>query len=131
MYLAINKKSFKVYLEDENLSSREKKSAIVGCGDNGHFLDTNLLDDMNFNSTEFRIAMKLHLGFPVYSIPDKSYIPCPCCKDGGLDKYGDHAIVCAGQNDCSTRHNAVRDRLASAAIDGQFSPVIEKKGCSC
>ena len=57
MYLAINKKSFKVYLEDENLSSREKKSAIVGCGDNGHFLDTNLLDGMNFTSTEFRIAI--------------------------------------------------------------------------
>ena len=43
-----------------------------------------------------------------------------------IDKYGNHAIVCAGQNDCSTRHNAVRDRLAGAAIDGQFSLVIEK-----
>ena len=60
MYLAINKKSFKEYLEDVNISSREKKSAIVRCGDNGNFLDTNLLDGMNLNSIEFRIAVKLY-----------------------------------------------------------------------
>ena len=35
--------------------------------------------------------------------------------------------MCAGKNDSSTRHNAVRDRLAKAAMDGQFSVSVEKK----
>jgi hypothetical protein len=47
---------------------------------------------------------------------------------GDLDIYGDHAIACAGHNDSSLRHNAVRDRLANAAQDGQFAASIEKWG---
>jgi hypothetical protein len=55
-------------------SLRCKKTAKVGCGDNGHFLDVTLLNGMEMNSIEFRIACKLYLGFPVCYLPHRKVI---------------------------------------------------------
>ena len=129
IYLSICSKAYDDYVNDDKVSLRCKKTAKVGCGDNGHFLDVTLLNGMKMNSIEFRIACKLYLGFPVFYLPHRNTCtPCPCCKKGDLDIYGDHAIACAGHNDSSLRHNAVRDRLANAAQDGQFAASIEKRG---
>ena len=61
-------------MESDEVSLRCKKTAKVGCGDNGHFLDVVLLDGRKMNSTEFRVAIKLYLGFPVFSTPNNTQI---------------------------------------------------------
>ena len=106
-------------------NGRAKAVALVGCGDNGQFLNVVPIEGSQLSSIEFRIACKLYLGIAVFSHTEP--IACPCCKVASMDVYGDHAVVCSTKSDCSTRHNAVRDRLARAASDGQFSVSVEKK----
>ena len=36
---------------------------------------------------------------------------CPLCKEALIDVYGDHLAKCIKSNQCSNRHNAVRDTL--------------------
>ena len=72
IYLSFCSKAYDDYVNDDKVSLRCKKTAKVGCGDNGHFLDVTLLNGMKMNSIEFRIACKLYLGFPVFYLPHRN-----------------------------------------------------------
>jgi len=75
--------------------------------------------------TAFRIACRLRLGVPVFSVDGA---PCPSCMHTTLDRYGDHAICCTKTGDLIVRHNRIRDLVDKIAQEGQLSPVLEKKG---
>ena len=44
-----------------------------------------------------------------------------------MDTFGDHAVACNGRGDVISRHDRVRDCIASACSAANLSPVIEKR----
>jgi hypothetical protein len=81
--------------------------------DDGRELDTPL----------FRVTLKRRVRAPVL----EADCFCPCC---GLvmDRWGDHAEVCACGGDRTTRHNALRNAVYSDAAEGGCRPEREKAG---
>ena len=63
------------------------------------------------------------LGLPVLSAP----VPCPLCKQT-MDIYGDHALCCKRLGDMITRHNRIRNLVASFGEIALLSPEMEKMG---
>ena len=66
---------------------------------------------------DFQFSVKYRLGIAVYDQERK----CPYCRSGTLDTFGDHAVACHG------RHDRIRDCLASACLEANLAPVIEKR----
>eukprot|EP00660_Eupelagonema_oceanica_P019686 gene19686-biopygen5325 len=56
---------------------------------------------------QFTVALQRRLRLPVFA----AEFACPLC-DGGMDVWGDHALVCACGGDRTTRHNLLRDAAA-------------------
>jgi hypothetical protein len=52
---------------------------------------------------------------------------CPRCG-GTMDRFGDHALVCACSGDRTRRHNAVRNITHEYAKEGGLGPEKEKAG---
>ena len=52
---------------------------------------------------------------------------CPRCG-GTMDRFGDHALVCACAGDRTRRHNAVRNITHEYAKEGGLGPEKEKAG---
>ena len=44
-----------------------------------------------------------------------------------MDTFGDHAVACHGRGDAISRHDRIRDRIASTCSAANLSPVIEKR----
>ena len=78
---------------------------------------------LHLSAKEFQVSVKYRLGIAVYDQERK----CPYCKSGTLDTFGEHAVACHGRGDAISRHNRIRDRIASACSAANLSPVIEKR----
>ena len=63
--------------------------------------------------------VKYILGIAVYGDERK----CPYCRSG----IRDHAVICHGRRDPISRHDRIRDRIASACSAANLSQVIEKR----
>ena len=44
-----------------------------------------------------------------------------------MGTFVDHAVACHGKGDAISRHDRIRDRIASACSAANLSPVIEKR----
>ena len=44
-----------------------------------------------------------------------------------MDTFGDHAVACHGRGDAISRHDRIRNRIASACLAVNLSPKIEKR----
>ena len=78
---------------------------------------------LHLSPCEFQISVKYRLGIAVYEGERK----CPYCRSGILDIFGDHAIICHGRGDAISRHDRIRDRIASACSAANLSPVLEQR----
>ncbi|XP_075259889.1 uncharacterized protein LOC142351636 [Convolutriloba macropyga] len=78
---------------------------------------------LHLPAKEFQVSVKYRLGIAVYDQERK----CPYCKSGTLDTFGDHAVACHGRGDAISRHDRIRDRIASACSAANLSPIIEKR----
>ena len=78
---------------------------------------------LHLSPSEFQISVKYRLGIAVYEDERK----CPYCRSGILDVFGDKVVICHGRGDAISRHDRVRDRIASAGSAANLSPVIEKR----
>ena len=78
---------------------------------------------LHLSAKEFQVSVRYRLGIAVYDQERK----CPYCKSGTLDTFGDHAVACHGRGDAISRHDRIRDRIASACLVANLSPVIEKR----
>eukprot|EP00660_Eupelagonema_oceanica_P019540 gene19540-biopygen43962 len=72
---------------------------------------------------QFTVALQRRLRLPVFA----AEFACPLC-DGGMDVWGDHALVCACGGDRTTRHNLLRDAAARIAHAAGLRPEVEKPG---
>jgi len=72
----------------------------------------------------FLAAIRLRLGLPVTTRSAK----CKFCKGGQVDKYGHHAVVCAGASSLVRRHNRLVDLIAQALESAGFSVTREHHG---
>ena len=75
------------------------------------------------SAKEFQVSVNYRLGIAVYDKEKK----CPYCKSGTLDTFGDHAVACHGRIDAISRHDRIRDCIASACSAANLSQVIEKR----
>ena len=71
----------------------------------------------------FRVALRRRLRAPVYDTDGH----CPSCGQP-LDRWGDHALVCACSGDRTIRHNAVRNIVFAESMAGGLRPEKEKGG---
>ncbi|OLP79378.1 hypothetical protein AK812_SmicGene40337 [Symbiodinium microadriaticum] len=78
---------------------------------------------LHVESPLFRIMIRRRLRLPV---ADED-IPCPLC-DPVMDRFGDHALVCACGGDRVKRHNRLRSLLASRAKTAGLDSEVEKPG---
>ena len=78
---------------------------------------------LQLSAKEFEVSVKYRLGIAVYDQERK----CSYCKSGKLDTFGDHAVACHGRGDAISRHDRIRNRIASACSAANLSPVIEKR----
>ena len=70
----------------------------------------------------FRYSLLYRLGLPVYN----EDLPCPACgKDS--DRYGDHTITCATENERIFRHDSIRDAIFEQARHAGLSPIKEAR----
>ena len=44
-----------------------------------------------------------------------------------MDTFGDQAVACNGRGDAISRHDGIRDRIASACSAAKLAPVFEKR----
>jgi hypothetical protein len=90
----------------------------------GAWLTANPVEDgREIDAPLFKVALKRRLRVPVF---DNDGF-CPCCG-GVMDRWGDHATVCACGGDRTVRHNAVRDVCLEEAAGGGLRPEREKAG---
>lgn len=75
---------------------------------------------MSFSNRQFQIAMKLHLGCPVYPETSK----CKC--NAPLDRYGLHSLTCKSKGDIIARHNAVRNVIYNYCKAAGLTAKLEK-----
>ena len=80
-------------------------------------------DGREIEAALFRVAVKRRLRAPVFD--EDNY--CPCCGDV-LDKWGDHALICACGGDRTVRHNALRNVCFEDARLASLRPEREKAG---
>eukprot|EP00660_Eupelagonema_oceanica_P019764 gene19764-biopygen9659 len=71
----------------------------------------------------FLLLLRRRLCIPVFD----TLSFCPMCA-GVLDRWGDHALACAGGGDRTMRHNAVRDLLVRFAQSAGHAAVAENPG---
>ena len=74
---------------------------------------------LHLSAEEFQVSVKYRLGISVYDQERK----CRYCKSGKLDTFGDHAVACLGKGDEISRHDRIRDRIASACSAASFWPI--------
>ena len=77
---------------------------------------------LHLSAKELQVSFKYRLGVAVYD-EERKY---PYCKSGTLDTFGDHAVNCHGMEEAISRHDRIRDRIASACSAANLYPVIEK-----
>ena len=71
----------------------------------------------------FRLSLLYRLGLPLYS---SDSIRCSACGDEA-DQLGDHAIVCATENERICRHDALRDAIFEQARHAGLFPKREQR----
>jgi hypothetical protein len=71
---------------------------------------------------EFRVALRIRLGLPVFAAARCGYCETP------MDESGVHALSCMYGGYHVRRHNAVRDVFAAVAEAGALGPVVEAAG---
>ena len=90
----------------------------------GAWLTANPVEDgREIDSPLFNAALRRRLRVPF--MEEDGF--CPCCG-GVMDRWGDHASVCACGGDRTIRHNAVRDIVFQEAAGASLRPEREKAG---
>ena len=83
-------------------------------------------EDLRLDPPSFRVTLARRLRLAIQPVDT----PCPRC--GGLmDRFGDHALVCACAGDRARRHNALRNQVHDFAKEAGLGPDKEKGGASC
>lgn len=80
-------------------------------------------DGRDICSSLFKTTLKRRLRVP---ISDHDFF-CPCCGEV-MDRFGDHALVCACKGSRTVRHNAVRNVVYEEALAAGIRAQKEKTG---
>ena len=80
-------------------------------------------DDRQLDEALYRISIQRRLRVPIFNGGEA----CPLCG-APMDRFGDHALVCACGGDRVVRHNAVRDQVFSELRMGGGRIEREKPG---
>ena len=80
-------------------------------------------DGREMDSSLFRVSLKRRIRAPIF----EADAVCPCCGEA-MDRWADHALVCACAGDRTVRHNAVRNQVCADAQDASLRPEREKAG---
>ena len=80
-------------------------------------------EDRKMDAILFRTALKRRIRMPIF----EHDFACPCCG-GCMDRFGDHALVCACKGDRTVRHNAIRNIAYGEAAVAGLRPEREKSG---
>jgi len=76
---------------------------------------------LNMHPIDFSICLRYRLGVSVHQEGEM----CPVCNEETLDANGNHGVNCKKSGDMISRHNAIRDYLASQCQTAQLSPRTE------
>ena len=72
---------------------------------------------------DFSVCLRYRLGVQVHIEGET----CPVCKEEVLDANGNHGVNCKKSGDMITRHNDLRDYLASQCRTAHLAPRIEEQ----
>jgi hypothetical protein len=107
-------------LASKSMYTKARMKSILGRGASA-WLTVIPSSNMSFSNRQYQIAMRLHLGLPVY--PSKT--KC-ACKTGHLDRFGIHALACKTKGDIISRHNAVRNVIHNYCEEAGLTAELEK-----
>ena len=78
---------------------------------------------LDIDSAAFIVLLQRRLRMQIFS--DEFF--CPLC-DEVMDKYADHALICACGGDRAKRHNLCRNDSAHRCAAAGLAPEVEKEG---
>jgi hypothetical protein len=112
-------------LLDSNHGDTTFKARVSLCSlpSAGVWLTSPPAEDRELDAPLFQVALKRRLRVPIF--PTEAC--CPCCGTC-MDRFGDHALICACKGDRTVRHNELRNRFYADAAEAGMRPEREKAG---